>query len=361
MRRSGTATRLLLTLTALGGLWLSGCQHGRMFKARHLPAEFAAPPVSSMQRVDLSGLARSLGDSNVLFPGDLVKITVATGLESDRPPEWRGRIAEDGTVTVPLVGPVRVAGWEIPYAERVIRDASIQRGVYVDPNVSLVVEEPRSNRVTVVGAVEKPGTYKLPASNSDVLSAIVAAEGLSREAGTIVEVRHPPGWTADRSRQPFGLTSTGSQQPIPLPPRTRQIDLEQVSVNNGEDYRLEDGSTVMVMPKPKRYIHVIGLVRHANQFEMPDNTELRVLDAIAMAGNRTLEMADKVHVIRQVPGESEPVVIAVSVREAKRNGAANLTLAPGDVVSVEETPLTFVVGTVREFIRFGFSSSLPLF
>jgi len=314
-----------------------------------------------MQRVDLSGLARSQSDSNVLFPGDLVKITIATGLESETPPEWRGRIADDGSVTVPLVGPVRVAGLEIPHAEKLIREASIQRGKFVDPNVSVIVEEPRSHRVTVVGAVEKPGTYKLPASASDVLSAIVAAEGLAKEAGTIVEVRHPPGWTSNRAPHQFGLASTGREQLIPVPPRTRQIDLEQIPVAGGEDYHLEDGATVMVMPRPTRYIHVIGLVNSANQFPMPDDTELRVLDAIAMAGNRTLELADKVHVIRQLPGEAEPVVIQVSVREAKRNGAANVTLAPGDVVSVEETPVTFVLGTIREFIRFGFSSSLPLF
>jgi hypothetical protein len=34
-------------------------------------------------------------------------------------------------------------------------------------------------------------------------------------------------------------------------------------------------------------------------------------------------------------------------------------LAPGDVVSVEETPLTFTVGTIQSFVRFGFSSAIP--
>ena len=47
------------------------------------------------------------------------------------------------------------------------------------------------------------------------------------------------------------------------------------------------------------------------------------------------------------------------MREAKRGGAANLLLAPGDVVSVEETPLTFTVSTIQNFIRFGFSAAIP--
>jgi hypothetical protein len=54
-----------------------------------------------------------------------------------------------------------------------------------------------------------------------------------------------------------------------------------------------------------------------------------------------------------------PVVIAVSVKRAKRLGKENLVLAPGDIVVVEETPITMAVETVRGFIRFGFNSAIP--
>ena len=43
--------------------------------------------------------------------------------------------------------------------------------------------------------------------------------------------------------------------------------------------------------------------------------------------------ANKVHVIRTIPGQDEPVVIEVSLHEAKRQGRGNLRLSPGDVVS----------------------------
>ena len=42
-----------------------------------------------------------------------------------------------------------------------------------------------------------------------------------------------------------------------------------------------------------------------------------------------------------------------------RGGSENIRLAAGDVVSVEETPTTFVVGTIREFVGFGFSAAIP--
>jgi polysaccharide export outer membrane protein len=92
---------------------------------------------------------------------------------------------------------------------------------------------------------------------------------------------------------------------------------------------------------------------------MPPDREVHLLDAIAMAGGRTMEFADKVYVMRQLPGESEPIMIQASIRQAKSDGEANIALAAGDVVSVEETPLTFTMETIGRVIRFGFSSAVP--
>lgn len=346
----------------------AGCSRGQLYSAQSLPKEFMAPRISSLQNIDLSCLARTVGNNATLYPGDVVEITIATGVEEDKPLTSKVRVAEDGSVSVPLVGRVPVAGLEFNQAEQVIRGESIRRGQFIDPNVSVLLAARKSNRVTVVGAVEKPGTYELPASSSDVLGAIVMAGGLAKNAGTIIELRRPP------SAQPVAQQTPNAQAPDGtvlasyannatgfLPPRTERIDLERASGAHSADYYVEDGATVMVMPKPKRFIHVIGLVRKADQFEMPDDQELRLLDAIALAGGRTLEIADKVHVIRQLPDRPEPVVIEASVRAAKRDGASNIRLASGDVVSVEETPVTFVVGTFREFVRFGFTAGIPGF
>ena len=49
----------------------------------------------------------------------------------------------------------------------------------------------------------------------------------------------------------------------------------------------------------------------------------------------------------------------MSVREAKRDQRSNLRLAAGDVVSVEETPATFVYSLLKNFFHVG--SSLPLY
>jgi hypothetical protein len=55
------------------------------------------------------------------------------------------------------------------------------------------------------------------------------------------------------------------------------------------------------------------------------------------------------------------VKIRASIMEAKHNPAANVRLAAGDLISVEETPVTFVLATLQNLVRIGMSSSLPLF
>jgi hypothetical protein len=94
---------------------------------------------------------------------------------------------------------------------------------------------------------------------------------------------------------------------------------------------------------------------------MPMDKDLHLLEAISLSEGRVLQMADKVHIIRQGPAWRDPVVIEASVKAAKANPKSNLRLADGDVVSVEETTATFVVGTLREFVRLGFTSGIPGF
>lgn len=341
---------------------ITGCHTSGLYQATALPPQYMAPAPEGPTQIDFTQLASAQSTSDVLYPGDVIKITITTGLENDEPIASSMRIAPDGTIDVPLVGPVPIGGLSISQAETRIRDESIRRGTFVRPNVALMLDKRKTNRITVVGAVEQPGTYELPRPNADVLTAILEAGGLSDQAGSIVEIRQPELSQAVAAHPPGTTTRWASyRHDDPTAPRTIQLDLNQLSDQHQPGMFLEDGATVMVMQQPKRFIHVIGLVRRADQFEMPEGQDIRLLDAIALAGGRTLEIADKVRILRQVPGRAEPVVIESSVTKAKRDGSANIRLAPGDVVSVEETALTFMVGTIRDFVRFGFSSALPLF
>jgi len=310
-------------------------------------------PVDSTRKVDLSRLAQSTVQSELIYPGDVIEVTIATGVEERSPVSWPLRVSDRGEIKIPLLGSVTVAGLLLTDAEQLLRHESIARRVFRDPHVSVLLTSRKTIRVTVVGAVNSPGSKDLPAANADLLSALLAAGGLTEEASTIVEIRKVP----DLSSGPpaagdDGRTTVAYGNSI-------QIDLIAASEGISPDYRIVDGSVIMVREREPKTIQVIGLVRKPAQFEIPTDQEVRLLDAIALAGGRTLQFADKVQVVRQLDDMSEPVVIAASVRDAKRGGASNLRLAPGDIVSVEETPLTFTVGTIQSFVRFGFSAAVP--
>ncbi len=350
-------TRLFMILAIVLLAGTSGCQTGK-FRAGRLPPELQAPPIRGAQRLDLGRLSRSSFRSDVVHPGDLLKVTVVTGLETEEPHSWNLRVAADGAANVPLVGPVPVAGLLLSEADQAIHRASIERGIYVNPQVSVELESRHVNRVTVMGAVNEPNVYEIPVAGSDVVAALAAAGGLTEEADTILEIRHPP---APINRGGVQQASFRDGQNAAPAGRSVTIDLAEAVRGAPSDLHVEDGSVVVVPKRAPRTIAVTGLVKTANQFELAPDQEVRLLDALAMANGRTLEVVDKVQIIRQNPSGGPPVVIAASVRQAKRNGRANIRLAPGDVVSVEETPLTFTIELIRSFVRFGFSGGIPGF
>ena len=352
-----------LVFVALLALSSSGCQQ-RLFYAHSLPPQFAAPRITNVQRLDLSRLARDSVKADVIYSGDVLDYMVVTGLEDKLPQVVPLRVAADGTINVPLIGPLPVAGLELTEAERIIHDESIRHGIYRDPQISLIVRNRRSFGVTIVGAVEKPGFQEIAAPNSNLLAAIVAAGGLTKDASPIIEIRHPPQPViAANFNEPPPQDRTGAEfagwrrrATAMAPPRTQRINLEEAAATGNGDFQLADGSVVMVMKQPERSVHVMGLVRKPDQLKFPTDQDLNLLDAISSAGGRTTELADKVHIIRQSPQGGPPIVIEASIREAKSDGASNLRLAAGDVVSVEETPLTFMFVTLQQMIRFGFSA-----
>ena len=333
-------------------LSLMGCKSIADYQANSLPAEFrAAAPESDV--VDLTRVAHQSINANQIYVGDTLDVSVSTGIEENGPQVWSLRVDNGGEVSVPVVGLVRVAGLAPNEAEVAIRQASLQREIYRDPYVSVLVKQRQTISVRVAGEVEKPGIYELPAAGSDVLAALVAAGGMSEDAGSVLEIRHP-----NRSIQ-NGVALASYQTNSESIERVMQVDLRESATKQSRDFRVEYGSVIMVMPKPKHSISVIGLVRKPDSYEYPPDETLRVLDAIAMAGGLNLNVANKIHVIRDIPDRNDPVVIEISFKRAKSDGDENLVLQPGDTVVVEETPTTVVVGGIRSFIRFGFSSGIP--
>ncbi len=323
----------------------------RVYDAHSLPNEYL---VSASQFTQPAGELASSFDNDLIYSGDVLDVAVVSGIEESAPEPLPHGVDEQGNINVDLVGPVHIAGMTRRGAERAIREASIDRGIYTNPRVFVALNSRKNDKVRVGGAVVKPGVYEIPSVGNDLMAAVLAAGGVSEEAGSSVVIRHPPSGARTASLSPSGGDISLVSFPESTPSNAIRLDLQQGLAG---DVPLHDGSEVTV--EKRGSVFVMGLVKRPGDYKLPNDRPLRVLDAIATAGGRTVEIADKVLVTRYIPGRLQPVNIKVSVRRAKVDALNNLVLGPNDLVSVEETPTTFMVETLRGLFRFGFSSALP--
>lgn len=388
-RTSGRSAVASIVACSLIGLVLSGCATtGQHYTHQNVPAKLLAGKRDNVQTLDLTRLAKASSNSDVIDRGDVIEVSISAGLDEKDTITLPVRVNDQGNANLPEIGQIELAGLEMEAAEAAIVAACIERQLYLRPNVTVTMKRQRMNRVMVVGAVKKPDVYELPRGRSDLLAAIVAAGGLEEDAGTNVEVRNPRRAGGLRSAPVAsgggpGIDTVGHSNTL-FPPdlvtagigegtgteitpvvdadgkmESYTVDLVSATKTGRGGYAIEDGGVVSIEKRDPEPLHVIGLVRKPDRYDFPIAEDLRVTDAVALAGGTSLALADKVFVVRRVPESSETAVIQVSLREAKRNSQANLRLEPGDVVSVENTPAT-VLYEAFNIIRFNVSAGLPL-
>jgi protein involved in polysaccharide export with SLBB domain len=155
-RRSGTLrfrAWLLLIVSVLSLVAVPACGGGGGAQRVNLP-----PP----------------SDRSVLGPGDVFVLEIVG--EKDLPREYQ--VAADGTVDLPYVHTLKVAGLEAPQIARLVRDQLMAKKVLSDPSVIVQVKEFHSRRVTLLGQVVKPGSFPFTMGLT-LVQAISLAGGLT--------------------------------------------------------------------------------------------------------------------------------------------------------------------------------------
>ena len=256
-----------------------------MYHVKSLPGEFQAASVPNPKTIDLARLASVAVSNELIDRGDVLELTLVTGygrLDTTTTPI---RVGDDGAASVPLVGKVELAGLELEAAEQAIAAAGVHRGVFRNPHVTVTMKRPRVNKVTVIGAVEKPGVYDLPRGSSALLAALVAAGGLTDEASTEVEIRRPqrggrpdgtPLQQMPRERL-AGYVPGAMATPVVTPASSVKIDLVSAAQEGRGGQYLDDGDVLMVERRDPKPVHVIGLVRKPGQYELPMHQDMRLL------------------------------------------------------------------------------------
>jgi polysaccharide export outer membrane protein len=132
----------------------------------------------------LSGCGGSNENQRVNLPAPTEKSTVGPGDvftmdvvgERELPREYQ--VASDGTVDLPYLHTLSVAGLEPQEIARLIRAQLIEKQLLSDPSVVIQVKEYNSRRITIMGQVSKPGTFPYTAGLT-LIQALSQAGGLT--------------------------------------------------------------------------------------------------------------------------------------------------------------------------------------
>jgi polysaccharide export outer membrane protein len=110
-------------------------------------------------------------EDTTLGPGDVFEVRVF------RQKDLSGvySVSTEGKFTFPLIGPVTAVGKTPQEIEAVLRER-LADGYLVDPQVSLLVKEYNSKKVSVFGQVKRPGKLRF-AEGMTVIDAIAQAGG----------------------------------------------------------------------------------------------------------------------------------------------------------------------------------------
>ncbi len=179
------------------------------------------------------------------------------------------RVAANGTIDVPLIGEVKVAGMRPIDAERKVAGLLRQGGFVKQAQVTLVVTQFRSQQVAVLGNVNHPGKYplELPYTVSDV---VALAGGIATTgADTVILSRTVDGEV-----------------------KTYEIDLPELFLapgNRSKDMPLINGDVLYVHRYPLFYIY--GEVQRPGSYRVERN--MTVMQALSTGGGLTLRGTER--------------------------------------------------------------------
>ena len=139
-----------------------------------LPTANAAPPRAlSVEALPPVADQRTSGDYP-LGSGDVLKIMVFQHPDLS----IESRIADSGRITFPLLGTLQVGGLSTDQAERLIARGLQEGGFLRDPQVSIQVSQFRSQQVSVLGNVNRPGRYPMDAQTMRLSEVLALAGGV---------------------------------------------------------------------------------------------------------------------------------------------------------------------------------------
>jgi len=291
------------------------------------------------EKILLSSLSsgRDIYRDYKIGPEDLIEISVFEEEKLNK----TVRVSSQGNISFPLLGILRVKGLTANELEKEIRDLLAEK-YFKDPHVSVFIKEYRNQRISVIGAVEKPGAYDVTGQKT-ILDVLGLAGGLKEEAGQLLFLIRPPPLE--------GKISEEKRDSEDQAPKTFVIDLEELLIRGDLTLNLPliHGDVINVPVSGK--IFVGGEVRSPGGFPLRGK-KLTVSQAIALAGGLKTEAAgSETKIFRYPEKDTGKEIIPVNVYSIQKGQAEDVYLKENDIIMVPRSGTKTVGNEVWDFIK----------
>lgn len=333
--------RVILLVLVLAPIWC-GCKTrtGPRFDPRQAPpvqgtlsvTNLTVPafmPVQSSNVVNPQWLKRPEEPFRV-GPGDLMEIEVLgeSGITSP------ALVGPDGRIYYDLLPGTFVWGLTMAEIKAVLED-NLAKYLRMRPSLLVSLKKVGSQRVWVLGSVQRPGVYSL-STPMTILEALAIAGGTTIAQGSSQEV-------ADL-RHSFVMRE-GKMLPVDLYDLLRNGDLNQNVYLRADDF-------IYVRPGASQDIYVLGAVAQPNI--VPAAADTSLLYAVANVGGPIrYAYLSQVAIIRG--SLSRPMIAFVNYQDIAKGRAPDVRLEQGDIVYVPYRPTRkveqFAEGALNDFVR----------
>jgi len=189
-------------------------------------------------------------------------------------------VETDGSFTYPLIGRVHVGGLTLRAAEQLIEKNLTAGGFFKAPQITVSIEQYRSQKIHIVGEVRTPGTYPI-SGNMRLVEVLALAGSTTPMASGEVVIVHESN-------------------------KSDRVDLRELE--NGDltqNVRLVNGDTLFVQRAEN--VYVFGQVKAPGAYPFRQK-KTTVLQALSLAGGVTERgSTTRIQIVRIVDGKQKEI------------------------------------------------------
>ncbi|MBD3181348.1 hypothetical protein GF312_03585 [Candidatus Poribacteria bacterium] len=252
--------------------------------------------ISTIILILIISITPAYSQEYVISPGDIISILVWGHKDYTQTIPVR----PDGRISYPFLGEAKVDGLTTTELSEKIREKMMDH--LVDPQVTVLITQPRMNQVFVLGQVGMPNQFRFDQEKLNLLKALSMAGGILEETADIRNVRI----TRDN----------GTHESVDVEKMVLSDDPQQVFVFPGD---------VVYVPRME-FIGVTGYVLNPGKYRT--NGHVNVIKALTMAGG---PMQDEANLSRAMIIRQKGQVLNIDI---EKETSEKYIMYPGDTLYI---------------------------